>query len=75
MSTVLSSDVGDGAVKVTCLRCDVDAESCWRWCCRVMLAMVTQLKVVLAVVRFLAPELGASKCCRSVKKSDIHVCS
>jgi hypothetical protein len=55
MSMVLSSDVGDGAVKATCLRCNVDGESCWRWCYRVMLAMVTQLKVVLAVVRFHSP--------------------
>jgi hypothetical protein len=37
---VLPSHVGDDAVEVTWPSCDVDAESCWRHCCRVMLMMV-----------------------------------
>jgi hypothetical protein len=36
---VLLSHAGDSAVMVTWLRCDEDAESCWRQCCRVMLTM------------------------------------
>jgi hypothetical protein len=35
----LLSHAGNGIVKVTWPWCDVEAESCWRWHCRVMLAM------------------------------------
>jgi hypothetical protein len=35
--------------------------------------MALQLKVVLVVVGCAAPELGASRCYRIVKKSDIRV--
>jgi hypothetical protein len=31
---------GDGVVRMTWPRRDVDVESCWRLCCRVMLAIV-----------------------------------
>jgi hypothetical protein len=31
---------GDGAAGVTLPGHDVDAESCWRWCCWVILVMV-----------------------------------
>jgi hypothetical protein len=37
--TMLLSHAGDGAAEVTLLQRDVDAESCWRQCCLVMLAM------------------------------------
>jgi hypothetical protein len=37
--TVMSSHAGDDAVGVTWLWHDVDDESCWRRCYRVMLAM------------------------------------
>jgi hypothetical protein len=60
------SHVGDGAAKVTWLWHDVNAKSCWQWCCRVMLAKVLQVKVVRAVVR-------ASRCCCIMKMSDIFV--
>jgi hypothetical protein len=39
LAMVLPGHAGDGAAGVTWLRCDVAAESCWRWCYRVMLAM------------------------------------
>jgi hypothetical protein len=41
LATVLSSHAGDGAAKATWSRHDIDAEPCWRQCCRVML--VTEL--------------------------------
>jgi hypothetical protein len=53
--TVLSSHAGDDAAEVTLSQCDVDAESCWRWCCQVMLVIVLQLEVVLAVLRLRNP--------------------
>jgi hypothetical protein len=62
--TMLPSLVGDGTIGATGPRRDVDvescwrhnaAESCWRHCCRVMLVMALQLKVVLAVVRLCSP--------------------
>jgi hypothetical protein len=34
------SHAGDGAIGATWPRRDVDVETCWRQCCRVMLAMV-----------------------------------
>jgi hypothetical protein len=37
--TVLPS-YASGSAGLTWLRRDVDVESCWRWCCRVMLAIV-----------------------------------
>jgi hypothetical protein len=37
-ATVLSSHAGDNAAGMTWLRRDVDANSCRRQCCRVMLA-------------------------------------
>jgi hypothetical protein len=55
LATVLLSHAGDGAVEATRLWRDVDTESRWRQCCRVMLAMVLQLKVVLVVVRLRSP--------------------
>jgi hypothetical protein len=36
---MLLSHAGDDAVGATWPRHDVDAESCWRQCCQVMLAM------------------------------------
>jgi hypothetical protein len=42
-------------------------------CCRVMLVMMLQLKVVLAVVRLCSPEIKALRCYHIVKKSDIRV--
>jgi hypothetical protein len=53
--TVLSSHAGDDAAGVTLSRCDVDDESCWRWCCQVMLVIMLQLEVVLAVLRLRNP--------------------
>jgi hypothetical protein len=50
LATVLLSHAGDGVVETTWPRCDVGLESYWRQCCRVMLAMALQLKVVLAVI-------------------------
>jgi hypothetical protein len=50
LATMLPSHAGEDAAKVTWLRCEVDAESCWRQCYRVVLVMVLQLKVVLVVV-------------------------
>jgi hypothetical protein len=38
LATMLPSHVGDGATEATGSWCDVDAESCWRQCCLVMLA-------------------------------------
>jgi hypothetical protein len=37
MATVLSSHASDDATGVTWPQCDVDVESCWWRCCRVML--------------------------------------
>jgi hypothetical protein len=37
--TLLSSHVGNGVDEATWPRRDVGAESCWRQCCRVMMAM------------------------------------
>jgi hypothetical protein len=34
--TVLLGHTGNGAAKAAWPLCDVDTESCWRWCCRVM---------------------------------------
>jgi hypothetical protein len=48
--TMLPSHAGDNTTEVTWPRCDIDAESCWQQCCRVVLAMALQLKVVLAMV-------------------------
>jgi hypothetical protein len=36
LTMVLSSHTSNDATKVTWPRHDVDAESCWRQCCRVM---------------------------------------
>jgi hypothetical protein len=38
LAMVLLSYTSDSAIGVIYPRRDVDAESCWRWCCRVMLA-------------------------------------
>jgi hypothetical protein len=40
LATVLMSHAGDDAARATWPRHDIDAESYWRWCCRVNLAMV-----------------------------------
>jgi hypothetical protein len=64
------SHAGDSAAEVNWPWCDVDDESCWRQCYRVMLATVLQLKVVLAVVRSRNPRAQSI-----VKKSDIRVVS
>jgi hypothetical protein len=37
LATLLLSHANDGAAEVTWLRRDVDVESCWQQCCRVML--------------------------------------
>jgi hypothetical protein len=52
---VLPSHTGDDAAMTTWPRGDVDVESYWQRCYRVMLTMVLQLKVVLAVVRLRSP--------------------
>jgi hypothetical protein len=39
LAMMLLSHAGDDAAGVTWLRRDVDAESCWRQCCRVILVM------------------------------------
>jgi hypothetical protein len=52
----LSSHAGDGAARTTWPLHDVDAESYWQQCYRVMLAMAVQLKVVLDVVRLRSPQ-------------------
>jgi hypothetical protein len=39
LATVLPSHPGNDTTKATWPQHDVDAESCWRWWCRVMLAM------------------------------------
>jgi hypothetical protein len=36
----MPSHASDGAAEATWLLCDVDAESCWRQCCQVVLVMV-----------------------------------
>jgi hypothetical protein len=54
-TTASSSHAGDGGVEATWPLRDVDVESCRRWCCRVMMTMALQLKVVLAVVRLRSP--------------------
>jgi hypothetical protein len=75
------SHAGDNAIesccndvaKATWPRCDVDAsdagddiaESCWQWCCNLRLHYLWQ--------GCAAPELGALRCCRIMKKSDIRV--
>jgi hypothetical protein len=56
LATMLPSHAGDGAVGATWPRRGVNAKSCWQQCCRVMLAMALQLKVVLAVVRLCSPQ-------------------
>jgi hypothetical protein len=55
LSTMLSSHAGDGATGATWPQCNIDVESCWRKCYRVMLVMPLQLKVVLVVIRLLSP--------------------
>jgi hypothetical protein len=45
MATVLLSHAGDGAVKTIWPWYDVDAESCWRRCCRVMLVMTLPVRL------------------------------
>jgi hypothetical protein len=55
LATMLLSHAGDDAVDTTWPRHDVDAESCWPQCCRVMLAMALQLTGVLAVIRLRSP--------------------
>jgi hypothetical protein len=52
---MLPSHARDNAVEVTWPWRDVDAESCWQQCCRVMLSMALQLNVVLAMVRLRRP--------------------
>jgi hypothetical protein len=53
--TMLPSHAGDGATRATWPRRNVDVKSCCQQCCRVMLVMALQLKVVLAVVRLHSP--------------------
>jgi hypothetical protein len=55
LATMLLNHGRDDAAKSTWPRCDVDVESCWQQCCRVMLTMALQLKVVLVVVRLCSP--------------------
>jgi hypothetical protein len=55
LAIMLSSYTGDGAAGVTWTQRDVDAKSCWRQCCQVMLAMALQLNVVLVMVRLHNP--------------------
>jgi hypothetical protein len=39
LATVLPSHVANGVVEVTWPWRNVDAESCWQWCCQAMLVM------------------------------------
>jgi hypothetical protein len=55
LASMLLSHAGDGATEVTWSWRDVNAESCGQQCCRVMLVMALQLKVVLAVVWLCSP--------------------
>jgi hypothetical protein len=50
-ATLLSSHAGDGAARATSPRRDVDAESCWRQCYRVMLATVLPGDLAMARCR------------------------
>jgi hypothetical protein len=52
---MLLSRASDNIAKTTLLRCDADADSCWRQCCQVMLETVLQLKVVHVLVRLRNP--------------------
>jgi hypothetical protein len=61
LTTVLSSHAGDGTTGATWSRRDVDAESCWRRCYRVMLVTALQLKVVLVVIRLRSPRAQSIK--------------
>jgi hypothetical protein len=40
LAIMLPSHVGDGAAEMAWLQHNVDVESCWRQCCRVMLTTV-----------------------------------
>jgi hypothetical protein len=53
--TMLPSHVGDDVAEATWPWHDVDVESYWRQCYRVMLATMLQPKVVLAVVMSRSP--------------------
>jgi hypothetical protein len=53
--TILPSDASDDAAETTFPRRDVDAESCWRQWCQVMMVMALELKVVLVVVSLRSP--------------------
>jgi hypothetical protein len=55
LAIMLSSHDSDSAAEATGPRRDVDVESLWRQCCRVMLAMMLQLNFVLVVVRLRSP--------------------
>jgi hypothetical protein len=61
LTTVLLGHAGDGTIGVTWSWHDVDAESCWRRCYRVMLVTALQLKVVLVVVRLRSPRAQSIK--------------
>jgi hypothetical protein len=50
LATMLPSHADDGAVKVTCPRHDVDAESYGQQCCRVILVMVLPRKLGCGVM-------------------------
>jgi hypothetical protein len=39
LTTVLLNHAGDSAVEATWPYCNIVAESCWRWCCQIMLVM------------------------------------
>jgi hypothetical protein len=61
LAIAMPSHAGGGAVEMTWPWRDVDAESCRRWHCRVMLVMALQLKVVLVVVRLCSPQARSIK--------------
>jgi hypothetical protein len=60
--TTLPSDAGDGAIGVTWPRHDIDAEWCWRWCCRDDLAVARYYcRVMLTMVLPSHAVVGAAK--------------
>jgi hypothetical protein len=59
--TMLPSHAGDDATEATWSWRDVEDESCWRQCYRVLLLLALQLKVVLVVIRLHSPRAQSVK--------------
>jgi hypothetical protein len=54
LATTLSSHASNGVVEVTCPQHDVNVESCWRQCYRVMLAMALPMWLGRDVISMLS---------------------